>query len=214
MLQEASSAASDDCGYGLKDIPKKGVCWVLAAWRLQMLCRPAWRAVLTVKTWPRDMHGFQSAREFLVYCQDTLCARGSSVWLLVNAATGRVTRITEEIRSSYGLLDETVFDTPLLTRGKSLGDARETYAGIVGRRDIDTNGHMNNIRYLDYALEALPENVYSSLPDTVEIVFRRQMLPGTHFRCLYAPIPDGRHQVELQSGDGDSLTHHAFIWFS
>ncbi len=158
------------------------------------------------------MQGFQSSREFLVYHQDVLCAQASAVWLLVNAKTGHVSRITDEVRNAFDLLDKAVFDTPLPTRGKSLDNACEAYVGTVGRRDIDTNGHMNNIRYLEYALEALPEDVVRApLPSTVDIVFRRQMLPGTKFRCLYGVTPGGRHQVELQSGDG--TVSHAFVWF-
>ena len=212
MLQEAAIVASDDCGYGLKDIPEKKVCWVLSAWRLQLLSRPFWRSALTVRTWPRGMHGFQSSREFLVYHGGELCARASAVWLLMNAATGRIARITEEVRSAYDLLEESVFDTPLPTKGKSLDSARETYTGTVGRRDIDTNGHMNNVHYLDYAAEALPEEV-SVLPSTIDIVFRRQLLPGTKFRCLYGVTPDGTMQVEIQSGEGKDAVHHAFVWF-
>ena len=36
-------------------------------------------------------------------------------------------------------------------------DAREAFSYTVGRRDIDTNHHVNNIHYLDFALEALPQ---------------------------------------------------------
>ena len=34
----------------------------------------------------------------------------------------------------------------------------------VNRRDIDLNGHMHNLNYLDLAYEALPEEVYNKRP--------------------------------------------------
>ena len=83
---------------------------------------------------------------------------------------------------------------------------------MAGRRDIDTNHHVNNIHYLDYALEALPEEVLAHLPSTLEVSYRRQILLGTPIRCLYSLTGDGRHQVEIQSGEGDKLVRHAFIW--
>ena len=83
----------------------------------------------------------------------------------------------------------------------------------MGRRDIDTNRHVNNIHYLDYALEALPQEVFDHLPDTVEVVYRRQILLGAAIRCLYSVTEDGQHQVEIQSGQGDDLVRHAFVWF-
>ena len=83
----------------------------------------------------------------------------------------------------------------------------------MGRRDIDTNRHVNNLHYLDYALEALPEEVYRDLPETVDISFRKQILQGTPIQCLYARTEDGKHQVEIRSESGGKLTRHAFVWF-
>lgn len=213
ILQEAASVASDERGFGMKDIPRTGVFWVLAAWRLELLERPPWRSRLAVQTWPRAMSGFQSERDFLVYHGDTLIARASPRWLLVNAATGRVGRVTEAIRSVYDLDDRVLFDTPVPSNGKSPDGTPVTFAATIGRREIDTNGHVNNIHYLEFALEALPEEVFRNLPHTVDITFRRQILLGTHIRCLYSLTEDGKHQVEIQSGEAGQVVRHAFVWF-
>lgn len=213
ILQEAASIASDEVGYGIKDIERNGVFWILSGWRLEVLERPLWRSHLTVQTWPRMPDGFFSDRDFLIYHGETLAARAASRWFLVSTATGRITRITEQVRSAYELDDRVLFDTPIPSSGKSPADAQVTFSTTVGRRDIDTNHHVNNIHYLDYALEALPQDVFDDLLATVEVIFRRQILLGTPIRCLYSRTEDGRHQVEIQSGDGEKVTHHAFVWF-
>lgn len=214
ILQEAAAVASDEVGYGIKDIPVTGVHWILGSWRVELLDRPGWRAPITVQTWPRNFDGFLSDRDFLVYSGETLIAQGTSRWLLVNAVTGRITRITDTVRAAYTLDQRAVFDEPPRSNGKSPLDAVEAFSSVVGRRDIDTNRHMNNIRYLDYAMEALPEEVFQHLPSTVEIAFRRQLLLGAPFRCLYSVTEDGKHQVEIQSGgENERPLHHAFVWF-
>lgn len=213
ILQEAAAIASDERGFGIKDTARNGVVWVLSGWRLKVLERPLWRSHLTVRTWPRSMEGFTSDRDFLVYHGETLVAQATSRWFLVHVDTGKVARVTDAVRSAYELGTRILFDTPIPSNGKSPADAQVAFSTIVGRRDIDTNHHVNNIHYLDYALEALPPEITASLPDTVEIVFRRQILLGTPIRCLYAPLEDGRHQVEIQSGQGTKVVHHAFVWF-
>ena len=215
ILQEAASVASDECGYGIKDLDRTGVHWILSGWRLEFLNRPGWRAPLTVRTWPRAFDGFLSDRDFLIYTGETPVARATSKWFLVSAATGRITRISEEVRSAYRSQTDSlaVFDAPLPTNGRSPADAAVTFSSTVGRRDIDTNHHVNNIHYLDYALEAIPGEVFHDLPATVEIVFRKQLLLDAPFRCLYARTEDGKHQVEIQSGDGTRPTHNAYVWF-
>lgn len=217
ILQEAAAIASDDAGYGLKDIPRTGVHWILSGWRLEMAERPAWRAGLEVETWPRTMDGFLSDRDFLTW-EITgegrrLAARGTSKWFLVDARTGKITRVTDQVRSAYELGEEVLFRRPLPGNGKPREDAAVTFRTTVGRRDIDTNLHVNNIHYLDYAVEALPEEVYRDLPDTVDIVFRRQILLGTPVQCLYARTEDGKHQVEIRSERDGQITHHAYVWF-
>lgn len=213
LLQEAACAASDLCGYGIKDIPTKGVHWLLTGWRVELLHRPDWNTPISVETWPRSFEGFASDREFLVYSQGELVARATSRWYLVNVNTGRIARVTDEIRSAYPVEDITVFDTPIPTKGNPLPDARETFTTVVGRRDLDTNLHVNNLHYLDYALEALPQEVYDNLPGTLEIVYRKQILLGTPISCRYGVTESGRHQVEICSEEGGKTTHHAYIWF-
>ena len=206
--------ASDEVGYGIKDIPVTGVHWILSGWRVQFLERHAWRAPITVRTWPRTFDGFLSERDFLVYSGDTLVARGSSRWFLIDAVTGHITRVTDTVRSAYATDSRTVFDEPLPSNGRSPASAAVTFQSVVSRRDIDTNHHVNNIHYLDYAMEALPEEVFQHLPDTVEIVFRRQMRLGSPFRCLYSRTEDGKHLVEIQSdGSNGKPVHNAFVWF-
>lgn len=215
-MQEAASVASDDVGYGLKDIGRTGVHWILTGWRVELTKRPYWRSLLRVETWPRTMDGFFSDRDFLVWHDGEMIARGTSRWVLMDAKTGHVTRVTDAVRAAYQEhLDPLVLfeDDPIPSSGKTPPDTPTAFQTVVGRRDIDTNFHVNNLHYLDYAIEALPEEVYRNLPAVVEIAFRRQILLGTPIRCLYCRTEDGKHQVEIQSEKDGKVTHHAYVWF-
>lgn len=212
ILQEAAAIASDQRGYGPKDIPRTGVYWILSGWRAELCGRPPWRARVRVETWPRTLDSFFSERDFLVWQGEELVARGTSKWVLVSAETGKLTRVTDTVRAAYDVEERTIFDTPLRSNGKTPPGVIAAFSTVAGRRDIDANRHVNNIHYLDYALEALPQEIFDRLPPTVEVAFRRQILAGTPIRCLYSMGEDGRHQVEIQSG-GEKLIRHAFVWF-
>ena len=211
ILQEAAALASDSVGYGLKDVATKRVAWMITGWRLQFLERPKWPCSITVHTWPRTLDGFFSDRDFEVFCQGRLIARATSRWLLVNVDSGHTTRITPEVTAAYDLNNRNVFDTPIITTGRPCSAATEVFTHVIGRRDIDTNHHVNNLHYLDYALECLPEDVWENLPDTVEILYRKQLCLGTAIHCFYSR-QDNKHQIEIRSDE--SRTPHAFIWFS
>ena len=155
ILQEAAAIASDERGYGAKDVPRTGVCWLLSGWRAELRTRPVWRTHLRTETWPRSLDGFFSERDFLVWQGEELIARGSSKWILVNAVTGKLTRVTDAVRSAYDMEERSVFGTPLRTNGKTPPGTPPAFSTLAGRRDMDVNRHVNNIHYLDYALEAL-----------------------------------------------------------
>ena len=213
ILQEAAAVASHVRGISFRTIEKTGICWILMGWKLELIERPEWNKTLTIHTWPRTLEGFTSEREFEVFCEDKVFARATSRWFLLNAETKRLTRITDFVRSAYDLNDRRLFDTDIPSNGTPLPGAKVTYTHTASRLDVDTYCHVNNLRYLDYALEALPEAVFADPPKTVEIVYRKQILPGTSIQCLYALTDDGKHQIEVRSGDGETLVHHAYIWF-
>ena len=213
ILQEAAACASAERGFGFRDIPRTGVCWVLTGWKLELIARPDWNTKLTIHTWPRSVDGFLSDRDFEIFADGQTIARGSSRWFLVNPATGRVTRVTDDVRNAYTLNPRRMFDTDIPSNGISAPDAPITYVHTIERRDLDTYRHVNNLRYLDFAAEALPRDIYDAMPATVDIVYRKQILPGTEIRCLYTLTEDGKHQIEVRSGDEASPVHHAFIWF-
>lgn len=213
ILQEAAACASAECGYGFKDIPRNGVCWVLTGWRLELFQRPDWNDRITIHTWPRSVDGFLSDRDFEIFSGDHVIGRCTSRWFLISPSTGRITRVTDAVRSAYTINDRRLFDSDIPSNGTSDPNATVTYTHTVERRDLDTYRHVNNLRYLDFALEALPQEVYEALPATVDIVYRKQILPGTEIRCLYSRTDDGRHQIEVRSGDDAASIHHAYIYF-
>ncbi len=213
ILQEAAACASAECGYGFRDIPQTGVCWVLTGWRLQLFERPDWKSPLTIHTWPRSVDGFLSDRDFEIFADGRVIGRCTSRWFLLNPETGRVTRVTDAVRSAYTINKRRMFETDIPSNGISAPDAQITYTHTIERRDLDTYRHVNNLRYLDFAVEALPSEVYESMPESVDIVYRKQILPGTEIRCLYTLTEDGRHQIEVRSGDDAAPIHHAYIWF-
>lgn len=213
ILQEAAAVASHERGISFRTIDKTGVCWILMGWKFELIERPEWNSDLTVHTWPRTLDGFTSEREFEVFCNGQVVARATSRWFLLNAETKRLTRVNDFVRSAYELDDRRLFEEDIPSNGTSLPNALISYNRTVSRLDLDTYNHVNNLRYLDYALEALPEDLYSDPPKTVEIVYRKQILKGTQIRCLYGRTEDGKHQVEVQSGSENEIVHHAYITF-
>ncbi len=124
-------------------------------------------------------------------------------------------RITPEIINCYSPEDgKNVFneiDIPKLKEPEILESQIPSYVFKVPRRDIDVNNHMNNLHYLDYAIESLPENVYQNLDcNNFEIMYKNGAKLGDSVNCFYFDEDDA-YVVVMKSADDSRL--HAIIKF-
>ena len=183
-MQEAAILHSSECGFSITDVSQTHVIWMLVQWRARLVGTAVWNERITVKTWPRTMERITSVRNYEVFAEDgTLVAVGESNWVLVNADTGRTTRITQEVASAYDLTERDVFDSPLPELQKGTGEVASQFR--VCRRDIDTNHHVNNRVYLDYAREALPAEIANCAFPEVSVRYHRQLLYHDPVVCWY-----------------------------
>lgn len=184
MMQEAAIVHSSQAGYAVEDVPRTHVIWMVVRWRVKLLAAAHWNDALTVETWPRSMGRVTSVRNFaLINAAGAPVAVGESEWILVSTDTGRAARITPAIAAAYTLVDRDVFDGPLPPPEPGAG--REICSLTVRRSDLDTNRHVNNLVYLDYALEALPEESWQRTFTEVSVSYRRQILLGETVTCRY-----------------------------
>ena len=73
------------------------------------------------------------------------------------------------------------------------------------------NQHMHNLYYLDYAVEALPEEVYQNLDcNQFEIMYKNGAKLGETVNCFYIN-EEGQHIVIMKNAEDNRL--HAIIQF-
>ncbi len=212
MLENIGSYHSDFAGYGAADIEKTRVVWILMGWKLNVINRPKYGQTIHVKTWGRDMLKAFTYRDFEVFDDSgNLCAIATSKWVLMNVDTGKITRITDDIADKYKIEDRSIF--PNREIEKILLPYEEEYTAakeyVVTRRDIDINGHMHNLYYLDLAYEVLPEDVYKNRPyNNIQIQYKKEIKYNEKVICKYAFL--NKRNVVTIYGE-DEKTVHAVI---
>lgn len=209
-LQEMACSHSDIAGYGLNDIPNTHVTWLLLDWKVKMLSHPAYNEEITINTWPRTLEKFYSYRDFEIFDNDNnLVAIASSKWLLINTETKKIEKIFDKIVNAYGIEEKKVFDEPINERPKVPENSNLTFTYTIQRRDIDTNSHVNNLHYIDFALESLPEDVYNSNEfDNIEIHYKKEIMYGESIKCYYS-FENNKHIITIKSEDDKTL--HSII---
>jgi acyl-ACP thioesterase len=217
FLQEAAGGDAARGGYTMERLAEDGLVWMIQWMRVEVDRYPVRGETLAVTTWARRLDRALAWREFdVVDASRARVAVGTSRWAVVDVEARRLVRLPEFVRRSP------VPDRPpALDRGPSTLEPAEP-AELerrfeVRRGDLDTVRHVNNTRYVEWALETVPDDVQaSSRPSAIEIAFRREATYGDAIVARTRRLAgDGETAFahELRSdGTGHELARALSVW--
>ena len=139
------------------DLDKIGLMWVIGNINIEYLKDfPFWNEDIRIEIWFSEVKKLRAFLDFKAYWEDTLLAQGDSCWFVLNQQTRRPVAI-DKIVEPCGIVQERVFDARIKNDfNKEESTLLSENNIIVERRDLDYNGHVNNVSYVDWML--IPEN--------------------------------------------------------
>lgn len=213
-LLEATTSHSAAVGYGLNDIPNTHLTWLILDWKLKVNRYPHTGEAIHIRTWASFCKKIYSIRDYEVLDNaGNRIAICSSKWIPINTVDHSIIKITPELMEAYGPIDISVFNSDIEKLVEPKVDCLNRFDYSIMRRDLDTNKHVNNLNYLDFALETLPEDVYEHIQfENLSVMYKKQCLYGDKISCLYYLNENNEHVVVIKSADLKVL--HAIIVFS
>ena len=217
FLQEAAGGDAARGGYTMERLAEEGLVWVIQWMRVEVERYPVRGETLTVTTWARPFARALAFREFdVVDGSGAPLAVGTSRWAVVDLAARRLVRLPEFIRRSPvperpPALDRTPADL------EPAGPAQMERRFEVRRGDLDMVRHVNNTRYVEWALETVPDEVQDvRRPSAFEIAFRREAVYGdtvvARTRRLDAEGDPSFTHVLGTEGNRPELARAASVW--
>ncbi|MCR8908593.1 thioesterase [Thermophilibacter sp. ET337] len=199
-LQDCSTFQSDEMGMGLDGLTGRGLAWVLANWRIEVDRLPAFGERIRVSTWCYELTRAHALRNFQLEAGGERIVRANTQWFVYDSVRGRATRVPEDQR--VYLSDEPPIEmAPLARRIVPAGEGERAPEIVVARRDLDTNHHVNNARYVAFALEALEARGAQApaCPLTLQVQYRTMAFLGDKIVPVVHPC-EGGWDVELRHG--------------
>lgn len=159
LCQNVATIHSDGIGYGTKGMMDRGWAWLVTGLKLRIFEYPIADREIECTTWSRGLRGVTAKRAYDIF--DDKGKRiiiGDSSWALFNLKEQKLMRVPEEMEKAYNKIDRNMFEGEPETKIKDNDITENEKEFVVGKRDIDTNLHMNNARYFDYISEVLPDD--------------------------------------------------------
>lgn len=159
-LQDAAGAHASALNISIHDLFKLELSWVLTSLRVEIYKMPASNDELFIRTWPSQKQRLSVVRDFLVYSKDeSLCyAKASSKWSVIDLKERKAILVPDIITKYYENTYPALYQDGLKKIKRSKEYSFKTDFALR-LRDIDINGHTNNVSYLEAVVESIPFEV-------------------------------------------------------
>ena len=212
-LQEAASLNAESLAFSKSDFDAAGenISWVLTRLKVRIARFPKWEEKVSILTFPRGGRRIVAYRDFVLTGADGAeLGRATSEWMLIDLASRKIVAIPDGVFAAANTVREPVFgEEPFAKlRWDCKAESPDALAFRARRGDIDLNGHVNNVHYVEWLMEGRPEAADPC--HEIDIVFNSETLageevrvesvetePGVYFHRVYAP--DGRDHVIARS---------------
>ena len=178
-LQEVAGNHATELGVAVDHLFRKNMTWVLSRLHVKVFRFPFWREEIKIETWPSGRQGKFAIRDFLIFDQKhNILVKASSSWMIIDLNTQKPI-IMPEFMDAIRLPDRkrAIDDSfPKMSVPKN-PDLERSFD--VRLSDLDINQHVNNVKYIEWALESVPLDVWKEkILSELEISFRAETMYG------------------------------------
>jgi acyl-ACP thioesterase len=160
LLEETAADHCYSIGHSLYDLEKQNIGWVLISGIMVMDRYPTYKEKIKIRTWLSSYTSIKGIRENIIYGENgEIIGRAKGVWIFFDIKRRRPIQILDAIKEKWSQYEELSTNHDLskkIEAGDSLSLIKEF---IINRYDVDSYQHVNNIRYLQWLIESIPEEI-------------------------------------------------------
>jgi medium-chain acyl-[acyl-carrier-protein] hydrolase len=208
VLNFVEETAADHCAYigkNVYDLQKQGIGWVLYAGCFLMDKYPLYREKIRIETWISNFRGFMGYREYRVLSEDDIFYGGfRGLWLYFDLEKRKPIPVDNLYYERWPIRNEKAIDQEIIPSKKDIENPDIIKSFTVRRYDIDSNNHVNNVRYMQWLMESIPDLFYEKAElKSIQGTFLRETIYNRHVnsQCKIISPNELIHSVtEKESG--------------
>lgn len=163
ILALLEETAADHCyaiNHSLYDLFDQNIGWVLVSGIMKMERYPVYKEKITIRTWLSSYTTIKGFRENIIYDeQGNIIGRAKGLWVFFDIERRRPAQIFDDIKDKWSFCTEESLEQDIVKKLAVPEDSEHMRRFKVNRFDVDTNHHVNNLRYFQWALDSVPEVV-------------------------------------------------------
>lgn len=204
-------------GFGMATLNEDNYTWVLSRLAIEMDEMPRQYENFTIQTWVENVYRLFTDRNFAVIDKDGKhIGYARSVWAMINMTTRRPADLLE---INGGSINDYICNEPCPIEKSSRikVKAHEPTCTLHAKySDIDINGHVNSIRYIEHILDLFPLDFYRTrCVRRFEIAYVAESYYNDTLSFFLDQEEDGHYAIEIKKGtDVQETVCRALVVFS
>jgi len=154
LLQDAASSHALELGVAVPQLLANNHTWVLSRIFLNMDQYPGWGDDIQITTWPSGIERVFAMRDFDIRQHGESIGSCVSAWIIIDTASRRPVRPTS-FAHQLNPVDKRIQIHPL-NKLPELKKPQFEKQFTVRYSDLDINRHVNNVSYIEWLLECVP----------------------------------------------------------
>lgn len=178
IMQEAANVNATTLGFGYDEMISNNTTWVLSRINVKFINTPKWRDEVNLKTWHKGISKLFYLRDFILSDKEgNPMILATTSWLIIDMNTRRL------VRNSDLALSDTAMDA-IATPADKVVIPVDIEPELVRKHpvtwsEIDTNGHVNNVKYVVWAIDAVEQETIKEKPLKELLVnYDAEVMPG------------------------------------
>lgn len=201
-------------GFGIATLNENHYTWVLSRIAIEMFDMPAAYSRFSVETWVEDVYRLFTDRNFSILDgSGNPLGYARSVWAMISTETRKPADLLE---LHGGSISDYICDKecPIAKPGRIKVSDSVPKAEIMARySDIDLNGHVNSIKYIEHILDLFPLSQFKDKKlKRFEVAYVAESYFGDVLKFYEEQEGEHVYNVVIKKNEGETVVRSKLIF--
>ena len=205
-------------GFGMKYLMTINRSWVLSRLAIEMEEMPKMYTKFNVETWVESAMRYFTSRNFRVVGEDgQVFGYGRSIWAMIDTETRQPTDLFAIDNGAINNWIEKDKECPIDKGGRvKMGDEAQLVRTIdTNYSDIDINGHINSVKYIEHVLDLWDIDWYQQHAiKRFEIAYVAEAHQGDKLSFYKEQIAENEYCVRICKDDNVETCRSKVVFFN